>query len=37
LTDAFTWRDERTLSQYLTLQYDNILFMIDPSEAACSN
>ncbi len=34
LDEAFTWRAERTLSQSLTLQYDNILFMIDPSEFA---
>ncbi len=34
LDDAFTWRAERTLSQSLTLQYDNILFMIEPSEFA---
>ena len=30
LAKAFTWSDERTLSQALTLQYDNILFMIEP-------
>jgi hypothetical protein len=34
LDEAFTWRAERTLSQSLTLQYDNILFMIEPSEFA---
>ena len=34
LAEAFTWRAERTLSQSLTLQYDNILFMIEPSEFA---
>jgi hypothetical protein len=34
LDEAFTWRAERTLSQSLTLQYDNIRFMIDPSEFA---
>ncbi len=34
LDDAFTWRVERTLSQSLTLQYDNILFMIEPTEFA---
>jgi hypothetical protein len=34
LDEAFTWRAERTLSQSLTLQYDNILFMVDPSEFA---
>jgi hypothetical protein len=34
LDEAFTWRAERTLSQSLTLQYDNIMFMIEPSEFA---
>ncbi len=34
LDEAFTWRAERTLSQALTLQYDNILLMIEPSEFA---
>ncbi len=34
LDEAFTWRAERTLSQSLTLQYDNILFLIEPSEFA---
>ena len=34
LDQAFTWRAERTLSQSLTPQYDNILFMIEPSEFA---
>ena len=34
LDEAFTWRAERALSQSLTLQYDNILFMIEPSEFA---
>ena len=34
LEEAFTWRAERTLSQSLTLQYDNIMFMIEPSEFA---
>ena len=34
LDEAFTWRAERTLSQSLTLQYDNILFMIEASEFA---
>ncbi len=34
LDEAITWRAERTLSQSLTLQYDNILFMIELSEFA---
>lgn len=32
--DEFTWQVERTLSQSLTLQYDNVLFIVEPSEAA---
>lgn len=34
LEDEFTWQVERTLSQSLTLQYDKVLFILDPSEAA---
>ena len=34
LEDAFTWRVERTLSQALTLQYDKIMFILDPTEEA---
>jgi hypothetical protein len=34
LEDAFTWRVERTLSQALTLQYDKVLFILDPTEEA---
>ncbi len=34
LDEAFTWRAERTLSHSLTPQYDNILFIIEPSEFA---
>jgi len=34
LDEVFTWRAERTLSPSLTLQYDNILFMIEPFEFA---
>ena len=34
LDEAFTWRAERTLSRALTLQYDNILFVIEPHEFA---
>ncbi len=34
LEDAFTWRAERTLSRSLTLQYDKVMFILDPTEAA---
>jgi len=36
LDEAFTWRAERTLSLSLTIQYDNILFMLEPTEFAQS-
>jgi hypothetical protein len=34
LDDEFTWQVERTLSQSLTLQYDKVLFIVEPSETA---
>jgi molybdenum-dependent DNA-binding transcriptional regulator ModE len=34
LEDTFTWRAERTLSQSLTLQYDKVMFILDPTEEA---
>src|SRR6266478_1257349 len=34
LEDAFAWKEERTLSQALTLQYDKVLFILEPSELA---
>ena len=34
LEDALTWQVERTLSQALTLQYDKVLFILDPTEEA---
>jgi hypothetical protein len=34
LEDAFAWKKERTLSQALTLQYDKVLFILEPSEQA---
>ena len=34
--DEFTWQVDRTLSQALTLQYDKVLFILEPSEAAQS-
>jgi hypothetical protein len=36
LDDEFTWQMERTLSQSLTLQYDKVLFILEPSETAQS-
>jgi hypothetical protein len=32
--DAFTWKEQRTLSRALTLQYDQVLFPLEPSEQA---
>jgi hypothetical protein len=32
LDDAFAWKEERTLSQALTLQYDKVMFILEPSE-----
>src|SRR3981189_2404246 len=32
--DAFAWKEERTLSRALTLQYDKVLFILEPSEQA---
>jgi hypothetical protein len=34
LEDAFAWKEERTLSQALTLQYDKVIFLLDPVEQA---
>ena len=34
LEDAFAWKEERTLSQALTLQYDKVLFILEPNEQA---
>jgi transposase len=34
LEDAFAWKEERTLSQALTLQYDKVLFIVESSEQA---
>jgi Helix-turn-helix domain len=32
LDDTFAWREERTVSYNLTLQYDKMLFMLEPNE-----
>jgi hypothetical protein len=34
LEDAFAWKEERTLSQALTLQYDKVMFILEPSDQA---
>src|SRR5271167_3631628 len=34
LDDAFAWKEERTLSPALTMQYDKVLFILEPSEQA---
>jgi winged helix-turn helix protein len=34
LDDAFAWKEERTLSQALTLQYDKVIFLLEPVEQA---
>jgi hypothetical protein len=32
LDDAFAWKEERTVSPSLTLQYDKVMFMLEPNE-----
>jgi hypothetical protein len=34
LEDTFAWKEERTLSQALTLQYDKVIFILEPNEQA---
>ena len=34
LDDAFAWKEDRTVSQALTLQYDKVIFNLEPSEQA---
>ena len=34
LEDAFAWKEERTLSRSLTLQYHKILFILEPTDQA---
>ena len=34
LDDAFAWKEERTLSRALTLQYDKVIFILEPTEQA---
>jgi hypothetical protein len=32
LADVFAWREERTISNNLTLQYDKLVFLVEPNE-----
>src|SRR6185437_12117974 len=32
LDEAFAWKEERTVSNSLTLQYDHVLFILEPNE-----
>jgi hypothetical protein len=34
LEEAFVWKEERTVSFNLTLQYDKVLFMLEPNEVS---
>jgi hypothetical protein len=34
LDDVFAWKEERTLSQALTLQYDKVIFILKPTDQA---
>jgi hypothetical protein len=34
LEDAFAWKEQRRLSHALTLQYDKMIFVVEPSEPA---
>ncbi len=34
LEDTFAWKEERTLSQALTLQYDKVVFILEPTDRA---
>jgi hypothetical protein len=34
LEETFAWKEERRVSQALTLQYDKVIFILEPSEAA---
>lgn len=36
LDDAFAWKEERTVSANLTLQYDQVLFILEPTGIARS-
>lgn len=32
LTDVFAWKEERTVSNSLTLQYDKVMFLLEPND-----
>ena len=32
IDDAFAWKEERTVSNSLSLQYDKVLFLLEPNE-----
>ena len=32
LEDVFAWKEERTLTKNLTVQYDKVLFLLEPNE-----
>jgi hypothetical protein len=32
LEDAFAWKEERTLSRVLALQYDKVIFVLETSD-----
>lgn len=36
LDDIFAWQESRTVSNSLTLQYDKVVFLLDPTEKARS-
>ena len=36
LDDVFAWREERTVSRNLTLQYDQVLFILEPNAITLS-
>jgi hypothetical protein len=36
LDDAFAWKEERSVSMNLTLQYDQVLFILEPTGIARS-
>jgi len=34
LADVFAWKEERTVTQSLTVQYDKVMFLLEQTEAA---
>lgn len=35
LDDIFAWREDRTVSNSLTLQYDRVVYLLAPNEVSC--